>query len=145
MTADDDPGGVTISGSGSVSCLLTRTSVCRQIFNGTSYGGLICSWLSDSWSSTLWLPKIESRRLFPLPYSDLNPRDGIWFVRVPLDLPLEDPIRNISCSSVQVKGRFATMIAVEDSRMYQNVHSEPNGLVKLYYLFKLADRIWMRR
>jgi hypothetical protein len=32
---------------------------------------------------------------------------------------------------VQVIGRFAVIKAVDDSRMYQNVHSEPKGWVKL--------------
>jgi len=32
---------------------------------------------------------------------------------------------------VHVRGRLATMIAVEDSRMYQNVQAEPYGSLKL--------------
>lgn len=89
---------------------------------------MISSWLSDRVSR---LPSALRPFPYPPPYPLRDRYRVASLVRGPDDLPLKDFRWKTTRNRCHVDGRFVVMMAVEDSRMYQNVQSEPKGSLKL--------------
>jgi hypothetical protein len=104
--------------------------------NGMPYALFISSWLSKE--STSASPPFDSGadtdrtvdRAADLPPCVPGPYGSFVIGREPyrsFEEPTKERRLNTLRKSVQVIGRLAVIKAVDDSRMYQKVHSDPNG------------------